>query len=127
MNNSEKVYFMNGKKWTRAQTVKKGIKQCLMSYKREEYETQCADCPFYDRELTVEECQEMLQEWTLDLLDEYEKRIAIMTEWSGLGCFHCGNDILLWDSDDVNDSEEFIVHHLHCPKCNARVEYYIGK
>lgn len=74
------IYYMNGKRWTKAQAVRKGIEQCLMKSSREEYETQCADCPFYDPDVTVEECKESLQSMALDLLYEYEERIAIMTE-----------------------------------------------
>ena len=80
MSKSEKVYFMNGKEWTKAKAVRTGIEQCFMSSNRDEYETQCADCPFFDPELTVEDCKKELQEMALDLLDEYEERIAIMME-----------------------------------------------
>ena len=73
MSKSEKVYFMNGKKWTKPQMVRKGIEQCMMSANWDGYETQCADCPFYDPDCTVEDCQRNLKETALELLDEFEE------------------------------------------------------
>ena len=46
----------------------KGIKQCMMSSNRDEFETQCVDCPYFDPEVTVEECMKPLREDILELL-----------------------------------------------------------
>lgn len=52
--------------------VIKGITQCMMSQDLVEYETQCADCPYFDPEVTVEECMEPLKKDVIDLLKEQQ-------------------------------------------------------
>ena len=66
----DKVYFMNGGKYTKLQMVLKGLEQCMMSSDKEEYETQCHDCPYFDPDVTVEKCMEPLKEDAIALLKE---------------------------------------------------------
>lgn len=75
----EKYYFVNGKKYTKEQMVTKGISQCFLQSYEDEYETQCYDCPYYDRELSVSECQKQLQEDTLNLLKKQHEMIKTLS------------------------------------------------
>ena len=50
--------------------VKKGLHQCLMSTVTDEYEMQCADCPYFDPESTVEECKHELLEYSMAVLNK---------------------------------------------------------
>ena len=83
---------------------------------------ECGDCPYRDSR----DCLTEVTNDVIELLDEQAERIAIMVESNALRCFHCGYGQLLWDSDEVIEEDEAVIHHLHCPECNARVEYHIG-
>lgn len=48
----------------------KGLTQCMMSSNRDEFETQCEDCPYFDPDVTVEECMEPLRQDAIALLME---------------------------------------------------------
>ena len=60
--------------------VVKGLEQCMMSSNRDEHETQCWDCPYYDPEVTVEECMQPLREDAIKLIEDMQERIDIMSE-----------------------------------------------
>lgn len=44
-------------------------------------------------------------------------------------CFHCLNDSVVWDSDfdfeDYGLEGSGVVHHCHCTKCGAEIDYYV--
>ena len=61
--------------------VIKGIRQCMMSSDRDEFETQCGDCPYFDPETTVEECMQPLKEDVLSLLKADEELINKLSEY----------------------------------------------
>ena len=48
--------------------VIRGLTQCMMSSAHGEHETQCEDCPYYNPEVTVEECMEPLKQDAIVLL-----------------------------------------------------------
>ena len=73
MPDNEKMYFANGKKYTMKQMVETGINQCLMLFYDEDYETQCADCPYYDPDVEYPKCKDFLREDALKLLKEQSK------------------------------------------------------
>ena len=54
MENRERLYFVNGGKFTKKEMVLKGLKQCTMP---DDYEDQCAECPYFYPELSVAECK----------------------------------------------------------------------
>lgn len=56
--------------------VIKGLKQCFMPRDIVEYETQCEGCPYFDPDVSVDECRKPLLDDTLALLKEYEKQIS---------------------------------------------------
>ena len=58
--------------------VIKGLQHCMMSSDRYEFETQCEDCPYFDPEVTVEECMEPLKDDAIELLKEQEERIKLL-------------------------------------------------
>ena len=66
------------KKIIKSDMVIKGLQQCMMSSNRDEFETQCEDCPYFDPEVTVEECMEPLKNDALTLLKEQQKRIETL-------------------------------------------------
>ena len=45
----------------------------MMDNNREEYETQCHDCPYFDPEGSVKDCTEELRNDILSILMEKEK------------------------------------------------------
>ena len=56
------------KKLTTFEKACKGISQCTLSDKSDEYETQCTDCPYYEPGITVAECTSELRDDVLSLL-----------------------------------------------------------
>lgn len=46
-------------------------------------------------------------------------------------CFHCGNRSVIWDSDydaeDMGYEWKGIVQMLHCTRCGAVIQYWIGE
>ncbi len=44
-------------------------------------------------------------------------------------CFHCGENMVIWDNDfgfdDYGYEGEGVVHELHCAACGARITYEI--
>lgn len=54
--------------------VSRGIQQCMMSANRDEYDTQCADCPYFDPDSTVAKCMESLKQ---DILDAVKSKTGV--------------------------------------------------
>lgn len=77
---AEKMFHVNGGKFTKLQMVRKGLKQCTMPSDKAEYETQCADCPYYDPEWSIRDCQQALCKDALDLLAKQEPMEPIRGE-----------------------------------------------
>ena len=50
--------------------VIRGLTQCMMSSNRDEFETQCEDCPYFNPDVTVEECMEPLRQDAIALLKD---------------------------------------------------------
>lgn len=75
MLNNKKVYFINGRRYTMYQMVKKGIANCLLTSSEEEYEAQCADCPYYDPDVDCGSCKQELRKDALALFKELETKI----------------------------------------------------
>lgn len=61
------------KKMSKLDMVIEGIQQCMMSSDRDEFETQCEDCPYFNPEVTVEECMEPLKDDAIELLKSMRK------------------------------------------------------
>ena len=55
---------------TEIEKVIKGVWQCWLPSDEEEYETQCHDCPYYERGITLKECMTALRKDTIELLKE---------------------------------------------------------
>ena len=55
--------------------VRQGISQCLMDSSREEYETQCYDCPYFGEFVTVDECKgQLLKDFTSMMKEQKEQK-----------------------------------------------------
>ena len=52
-----------------------GLSQCMMADNMEGYETQCYDCPYFNPEVTVQECIQPLKDDAIELLKS--QKIAI--------------------------------------------------
>ena len=70
---------------TDVKKVIKGIEQCLMSSDCEAYETQCSDCPYFNPDVTVNECREPLQNDVIELLMQRVKRKPVQAGLEGGG------------------------------------------
>ena len=69
----EKIYYVNGGKYTKLQMVQKALQQCTMPSDKNEYETQCIECPYFDPDCSVRDCKERLCADAIELLNELEE------------------------------------------------------
>ena len=68
-------------------TVLAGLRQCMMASNRGEFETQCMDCPYFNPEVTVEECMEPLREDAFVLLKAQQGEIERLQPRKGKWIF----------------------------------------
>ena len=57
------------RRMTDRKKVINGLSQCYMSASDDGHETQCADCPYFDPDTTVEECMTELRKDAIELLN----------------------------------------------------------
>ena len=105
----EKVYFVNGGKFTKMEMVCKALQQCTMPSDLEGYDTQCADCPYFDPDCFVDVCKQQLCEDALALLKEQEHKKG---SWDyGTQCSVCKGTIV--------PPQNRKTHVNFCPWCGA--------
>ena len=68
--------------------VIKGLEQCYMAVSADEFETQCADCPYFEPYSTVEKCMTELREDAIGLLKEQEAVIEQYHKADGFLAIH---------------------------------------
>ena len=66
---------------TKIQMVKKGLKHCLVSYHDDEYDDECADCPYLDPDIEVLKCKQYLLDDALEVLNKVTETTISLTGW----------------------------------------------